>query len=323
MKGLRALEAAVIRIEGVVAVALVLTMLALAGYNVFYRNVLVRLQKHWANSGPPITVAVKDEPVALPTKDDKAAPAKGAGEGFAGDWGEDDGAPEPGAADEADTGAAAEPVAAKPSGEGFAGDWGEDDGAPEPEAKADADGKAAPEVADEPADDLGDDDQFANLPMIDRAGEASAPADEPLGGPPEPGSFAASAVAFIDRIKLAWIDVVLRQMVIMVSFFGAMIATQRSKHINVDALSKLLAPKWRRWIAVVTNTLAVYVCVVLARAGADLVAISREHPNRVVPWADDWLFQTMFPIGFGLVAFHFVVRLVEALAGRLPEEGAH
>ena len=43
MKGLRALEAAVIRIEGIVAVTLVLTMLALAGYNVFYRNVLVRM----------------------------------------------------------------------------------------------------------------------------------------------------------------------------------------------------------------------------------------------------------------------------------------
>ena len=88
MKGLRALETAVIRIEGIVAVALVLTMLALAGYNVLYRNVLVRLQKHWAHSGPPIVVAVKDEPTAAaPAKGDQAAPAKGAGEGFAGDWG--------------------------------------------------------------------------------------------------------------------------------------------------------------------------------------------------------------------------------------------
>jgi len=289
MKGLRALEAAVIRIEGIVAVTLVLTMLALAGYNVFYRNILVRLQKHWAHSGPPIAAVVKDEPAVATNEGGKAtpAPAKGAAEGFGGDWGEDDGASEP------------VPGDAKGDGEG--------------------DGKAAAEPV---ADDLGDDDQFANLPMIDAAGEARVEADEDLGGPPEPGSFAASAVAFIDRIKLAWIDVVLRQMVIIVSFFGAMIATQRSKHINVDALSKLLAPHWRRWLAVVTNALAVYVCVVLARAGADLVAISREHPNRVVPWADDWLFQTMFPIGFGLVAFHFVVRLLEALTGQLPEEGA-
>lgn len=312
MKGLRALEAAVIRIEGFVAVALVLTMLALAGYNVFYRNVLVRLQKHWAHSGPPITAVL--EPTPSPTAVDGPTPAptkKSAGEEFAGDWGEDDDGAA--AADtEADDETKAE--APKPAGEGFAGDWGEDEGGePEPETKAGR--KPEPE-----ADDLGDDDQFANLPMIDKAGEATTEDGEPLGGPPPEGSFAANMVAFIDRIKLSWIDVVLRQMVILVSFFGAMMATQRSKHINVDALSKLLGRKWRRWLAVATNALAVYVCVVLAQAGADLVAISREHPNRIVPWADDWLFQTMFPIGFGLVAFHFVVRLVEALGNHLPED---
>jgi TRAP-type C4-dicarboxylate transport system permease small subunit len=318
MKGLRALEAAVIRLEGIVAVGLVLTMLALAGYNVFYRNVLVRLQKHWAHSGPPITaVVVEESPKPTAEGGPTPPPTKGAGEGFAGDWGEDDdGAP---AADtEAEEAANAE--APKPAGEGFAGDWGEDEGGePEPETKADEKGHAKAAVEPE-SDDLGDDDQFENLAMIDRAGEAKEEDGEPLGGPPSEGSFAANMVAIIDRIKLPWIDVVLRQMVILVSFFGAMMATQRSKHINVDALSKLLDRRWRRWLAVATNALAVYVCVVLAQAGADLVAISQEHPNRIVPWADDWVFQTMFPIGFGLVAFHFAVRLVEALANELPED---
>ena len=321
MKGLRALESAVIRVEGVVAVALVLTMLALAGYNVFYRNALVPLQKHWAHSGPPIVVAAKEPTAAAPTNtgEEKAPPAKnGAAEGFGGDWGE-------GGDDEDDEGekpeTKVEATTPEPAAEGFGGDWGEDDGAPEPEVKA-QDGKTPPEPQ---ADDLGDDeDPFANLPMIDAAGEKPVADDgTPLGGPPPEGSFAAKGVAFIDAIKLSWIDVVLRQMVILVSFFGAMMATQRAKHINVDALSKLLSRSARRWLAVLTNALAVFVCLVLARAGADLVAISREHPTPIVPWADDAMFQLMFPIGFGLVAFHFVVRLAEALAGELPEEGAH
>ena len=105
-----------------------------------------------------------------------------------------------------------------------------------------------------------------------------------------------------------WIDVVLRQLVILVSFFGAMMATRTGKHINVDALSKLVPPAGRRALAVVTNALAVAVCVVFARAGAELVEIGREHPSPLTSWADEWVFQLMFPFGFGLVAFHFGVR---------------
>jgi hypothetical protein len=54
---------------------------------------------------------------------------------------------------------------------------------------------------------------------------------------------------------------------------------------------------------------------VFARAGAGLVAISREHPHALVSWADEWVFQLMFPFGFGLLAFHFGVQVLGSLAG--------
>lgn len=294
MKGLRALESALIRLEGAVAVALVLLMLALAGYNVLYRNVLVPLQKHWAHSGPKPTLAAVPEPAAAPGPAPAAKPATPS-------------KPEPGAA------------------EGFGGDWGEGGEAPTP-APSKAEGKRVAEAAppDDPfGDDLGDEeDPFANLPMIDaKGGAAATPGDEDLGGPPEPGSFAARMVSLVDALKLSWIDVVLRQLVILVSFFGGMLATHRGKHINVDALSKLLGPRARRGLDVVSNGLALAVCLVLARAGADLVAISREHPHELVSWADEWTFQLMFPLGFGLLAFHFALRLLEAATGQ-PHPGA-
>ncbi|MBX7082669.1 MAG: TRAP transporter small permease [Nannocystaceae bacterium] len=372
MKGLRALESALIRLEGAVAVALVLLMLALAGYNVLYRNVLVPLQKHWAHSGPKPTLAAVPEPAAAPGPAPAAKPATpskpepGAAEGFGGDWGEGGDAPPPDDDDD-DTKAApaparepapeaAEPEAAEGFGgdwgeggeppppprepaapepardapepgaaEGFGGDWGEGGEAPTP-APSKAEGKRVAEAAppDDPfGDDLGDEeDPFANLPMIDaKGGAAATPGDEDLGGPPEPGSFAARMVSLVDALKLSWIDVVLRQLVILVSFFGGMLATHRGKHINVDALSKLLGPRARRGLDVVSNGLALAVCLVLARAGADLVAISREHPHELVSWADEWTFQLMFPLGFGLLAFHFALRLLEAATGQ-PHPGA-
>jgi TRAP-type C4-dicarboxylate transport system permease small subunit len=162
-------------------------------------------------------------------------------------------------------------------------------------------------------DDLGDDDQFANLADIDTVAKKSADAI-PQGGPPPPGSFAAWAVAFIDDLKLDWIDIFLRQLVIIVAFFGAMLATQRGKHINIDALSKMLPPRARRVVGVLLPLTAVAVCLVLARAGWDLVRISREYPKDLLPSVPEWSLQLMFPVGFGLLAVHFVVRAVEAVA---------
>ncbi len=342
MRSLRAFESTLIRIEGAVAVAIVLAMLVLAGYNVVFRNVLVPLQKHWAHSGPPIVApvlapkpsatspAAQGEHVAAkPTAEPSAA------EGFGGDWGEggdededeDDAAPAKAAPAKAEP-AKVEPAKAEPAAaEGFGGDWGEgDDGEVEDEPPA----KAGPRVAAaaKPDDDELDDDEladeedpFANLAMIEGAND-KAPVDDgrPKGGPPPEGSFAAWAVAFIDTLKLDWIDVVLRQLVILIAFFGGMLATHRGKHINVDALSKLLGPGARRVLGVLTNALAVGVCIVLARAGSQLVAIGREHPERLVPWLDEWVFQLMYPFGFGLLAFHFGVRMLEAAAG-LPPPG--
>jgi TRAP-type C4-dicarboxylate transport system permease small subunit len=434
MRKLRALEDVLIRVESVLAVVLVLTMLLLAAYNVVYRNVLVPLQNHWAHSGPPLeptpleptplepTVAkgqdapqgeTKSEPEtktldtaqagaddfggfgglgdegegkADAAKPDAAKPADDFG-GFGGLGDEGEGkadAAKPDAAKPADDfggfggglGDEAEPEAepkpptpkppvtvavaepAKPASDdfgGFGGGLGDDeDDDPEPETKADAakpasdgfggfggglgdeGGEAKPEtkageakadaqpeeakvegdLVDESEDDLGeddlgDDDQFANLPDIDAVAKESVDAI-PKGGPPPEGSFAAWAVAFIDDIKLDWIDIFLRQLVIIVAFFGAMLATQRGKHINVDALSKLLPSGVRRVVAVVLPLSAVAVCIVLAKAGWDLVEISREYPKDLLPSVPEWTLQLMFPVGFGLLATHFVIRVIEA-----------
>jgi TRAP-type C4-dicarboxylate transport system permease small subunit len=404
MRKLRALEDVLVRVESVLAVVLVLTMLLLAAYNVVYRNVLVPLQNHWAHSGPPVevTAAKTDAPQPdAPPSEAKpgpetapldSAPSRGADDfgGFGG-LGDDDGDVE---------GKAASPPAAKPAADDFGGFGGdlddeddEDDDAPTPapapapapeskaapakpaaddfggfggglgdeapaapeppapvavaepakaagddfggfggfggglgdegseatlpakagEAKADATPKADLDEGedDHGEDDLGDDDQFANLAEIDAAAKTSADAI-PKGGPPPTGSFAAWAVTFIDDIKLDWIDIFLRQLVIIVAFFGAMLATQRGKHINIDALSKVLPPGVRRVVGVLLPLTAVAVCLVLARAGWDLVQISRAFPKDLLPSVPEWTLQLMFPVGFGLLAVHFAIRVLEA-----------
>lgn len=200
---------------------------------------------------------------------------------------------------------------------GFGGGFG-DDAPSEPGDDGDEDEDDADEGEGE--DDFGDlDDQFANLPSIDATPEAPVVEEGPQGGPPPPGSFAAWAVDFIDAIKVSWIDVFLRQLVIIVAFLGAMIATRRSKHINIDALSKVLPRPARRVVPILLNLVSVVVCLLLASAGWDLVEIGQEYPKELTPWAEEWKFQLMFPVGFGLMGVHFTVRLLESIVEGPPE----
>jgi TRAP-type C4-dicarboxylate transport system permease small subunit len=142
----------------------------------------------------------------------------------------------------------------------------------------------------------------------------------------EPVELSATAQlvdAFVMAVKLEWIDVVLRHLVLVVGFLGAMLATQRRKHITIDALSKVLPQRLLPWTEALTSLLAAVICGFLASSGADLVAISREFPKELTAWADEWMFQLVFPVGFALLCFHFGVRVLESIGHGLQHAEQH
>jgi TRAP-type C4-dicarboxylate transport system permease small subunit len=339
MEKLLRLEEHLIRVESWLLVAMVLTMLLLGSYNVLYRNVLVAWQSSLATSGPilPETPKVEAPKVAPNVEkgkagsggfgggfgddDDEAPTPKGGGaEGFGGGFGDDDDDD-----DDAESPKPAQPAPKTDGSGGFGGGFGDDDDddAEPAKEKPEAGGGFGGGFGDDDDDDngfgggFGDDDEGDDgAADVQAAPAIRAPAPSykaPVGSAPAEGSFAAGMVKFIDAIKLDWIDVLLRQLVIMVGFLGAMIATKRRKHINIDAASKLLPMKVRGWIAMVMNVLATGMSVALAVAGYKLVAISQEFPKELIPHFDEWHMQLMFPVGFGFLALHFAFRALEDL----------
>ncbi len=362
LDNVRKIEEEAIRIETFALVALVVMMLVLASYNVLYRNVLVPWQKSLATSGPPVVVV--ETPVVTPTASKEDAKDKpddeGFGGGFGGGFGDDDEE-----ADDSggfgggfgDDDEEAKPTPAKPEADdagGFGGGFGDDEEETKPAAKDQEAGGFGGGFGDDDTDDSEDDDGgfgggfgsddddddggfgggFGSDDKADSKAASPKPkvtpppakASPPPGGPPPEGSFGAWVVETVDAIKIEWIDIVLRQLVIIVGFLGAMLATRRKKHINIDAVSKLLPDHARRYTMLLVNLLSMFACVVLASAGLDLVELSLEYPKELVSWAEEWVFQLMFPIGFGLLALHFVVRILEDIhriqtRGPLPLQG--
>ncbi|MGM0556468.1 MAG: TRAP transporter small permease [Myxococcota bacterium] len=317
------LEKKLIRVETWLLVACVIIMLGLAGYNVTYRNLLVPWQSQLLTSGPPVTTeeapAENDQPVQDEAPDESGdeigggfgAPSEQSAEdegGFEGGFGGADDAAE---APEEDEG-------------GFEGGFGGAAEAQEPEDEEADDeiggGFGAADDSDDGSTDEEADGATEGLGAAAVAEEAAEEITELEGGPPPVGSFAGTMVGVIDSMKLAWIDVLLRQLVIITGFLGAMLAARRRNHITIDAVGKLLEGRPRHIVDAITSFVSVGVCAVLAVAGWDLVEIGLAYPSELLPWAEEWTFQLAFPIGFGLLALHFAIRVYESTVLAIDDE---
>jgi TRAP-type C4-dicarboxylate transport system permease small subunit len=327
---LRRVEEKLVRFEGWLLVFLVSLMLLLAVYNVIYRNVLVPFQAKITIQESSVTAPVGDvvhhetssspEPSdPLPASDDSAG---GFGGGFGGDFADDSA--------EADSAAgfggdfAEKPVEADGAA-GFGGDFA-DKPVEKPTAEADeSEGFGGGFGAETENADEGFGGGFGG-----EFADKEQPSAEPSSTTevrvesvkPELSAFAKFVDEFVYAVKLEWIDILLRHLVLVVGFLGAMLATHRRKHITIDALSKIIPLRFHPWLDMVTGTLAAVICGFFAVSGRDLVMISREFPKEIMWWADEWAFQMVFPIGFALLSFHFTIRVFEAIDRGLHGEEA-
>jgi TRAP-type C4-dicarboxylate transport system permease small subunit len=122
-----------------------------------------------------------------------------------------------------------------------------------------------------------------------------------------------------------WIDGVIRHAVFVLGFLGAAYATFTGRHIRIDALTRLAAPRPRMALRMVTALGAAAACLVVARAGYQFLLVCREEAAEVA--AQGQLFTSargaMVIIGgVLLVAFHFLVQAaidaVYVASGRPP-----
>ena len=124
--------------------------------------------------------------------------------------------------------------------------------------------------------------------------------------------------------SLLWIDPLLRHLVLWVGLLGAALASRAGRHINVDALSRLLGPRLLRGAHTVTNVLAAVVTLLLAHACLKLVLEERAFPRVVFLSLQIWQVQLVMPVAMLLMSSRFLGQAVDAARGRglrpaLPE----
>lgn len=104
---------------------------------------------------------------------------------------------------------------------------------------------------------------------------------------------------------LAEVDTLSRYLVLYVTFFGAVLAVERNRHIKIDVVSALLPPRAIALLYRPLQALAALVCALLTRAALRL-------------WLDEWSWAAdgerwqvyvgaIVPLGFLLLTLHLAL----------------
>ena len=110
-----------------------------------------------------------------------------------------------------------------------------------------------------------------------------------------------------------WADEALRLMVLWVAMFGAVAASREQRHITIDVLSRALPDKAKAWVAIVVDALTAAITLILAWYSWIFVAESYEYQDRLLNDLPAWLFQSVLPIAFLLISYHYVIAFLRHL----------
>jgi TRAP-type C4-dicarboxylate transport system permease small subunit len=108
-----------------------------------------------------------------------------------------------------------------------------------------------------------------------------------------------------------WVDGVIRHSVFVLGFLGAAYATFAGRHIRIDALTRLMRPRARLGVRLVTALGAAAVCGVVVRAALEFLAICQQEAAEVGNAGQVFTSARgamVIIAGVALVGFHFLVQ---------------
>jgi TRAP-type C4-dicarboxylate transport system permease small subunit len=118
---------------------------------------------------------------------------------------------------------------------------------------------------------------------------------------------------------LFWADELLRHAVVWLGILGASLATREQKHLSFDILARWLPPWCQLWGALLTNLIAMLVCMLLYAATWRFVQAERAAGTRLAFGVAAWVVQYIFPFGFLTMALRFVLHVYSTILQLLAQ----
>ncbi len=116
-----------------------------------------------------------------------------------------------------------------------------------------------------------------------------------------------------------WVDPSLRVLVLWIGLVGAMVATRKMNHINIDVISRLLSALGRRIVTTLTNLFSAVICAIVSYHAGRFVYMEYEDQTTAFNDVPAWMCEIIIPIGFGLMALRFFAIAVSAAMGHIKQ----
>jgi TRAP-type C4-dicarboxylate transport system permease small subunit len=124
---------------------------------------------------------------------------------------------------------------------------------------------------------------------------------------------------------LVWSDQLLRILVLWVGLLGAIAASRDNNHIVIDLVPKLLPARVKRGIEILVFAFTSAVSALVAWHAGRFVLEEYGYSQPLLGPVPGWVFQTIIPLGFGLIAWRYAVYTAVAvqatLFGPIPKQG--
>lgn len=117
---------------------------------------------------------------------------------------------------------------------------------------------------------------------------------------------------------VAWVDPLLRILVLWLALLGAMAATRDRNHISIDVLSKFLPGYLKKPALLLTHTFTAVICAVLAWQGGRLVLLDYQEATIAFALVPAWVCELIIPLGFGIIGLRFWLYGLQVLMNREP-----
>jgi TRAP-type C4-dicarboxylate transport system permease small subunit len=118
-----------------------------------------------------------------------------------------------------------------------------------------------------------------------------------------------------------WADPLLRYLVLWSGMLGAVVATREGKHIAIDIITYLAPEGAKTWIRLAINLFSVAVSVVLTWAACIFVRNEAMYGSSSLLSVPSWIWNLVFPLAFGMIAFHFLVALLMDFSALINSRG--
>ena len=115
------------------------------------------------------------------------------------------------------------------------------------------------------------------------------------------------------RSSIPHTEQLLEWLVLWVAMLGATVASIRSRHITIDALSQFLGETARRWSAAVAQFFAMAVCAVLLLITGSFWLESMDYGETTLGGAPRWAFESIVPAAFVIMAAAHGAHLVSLI----------